>query len=150
MRVPPRGCFAALDLHDASDDRRHGDRGDIVLGWLTKIVVVLGVAGLFLFDAISLGATAMNVSDQGAHAARHASETWQQTRSVQQAYEAAVVMATEQNAQNVVNPESFRIDADHTVHLTVSRTAPSILLYRWGKTAQWAEIDRVAAGRSVG
>lgn len=125
------------------------ERGDIVLGWLTKIVLVLGVAGLFLFDAISLGTTAMSLSDQGSYAARQASERWQTTGSLQEAYNAAVAAATEMNSANVVDTKTFRIDEDNTVHLTVGRTATSILLYRWGKTATWAEIEREAVGRSV-
>jgi len=126
-----------------------GARGDIVLGWLTRIVVVLGVAGLFLFDAISLGTTAMSLSDQGSYAAREASETWQQTGNVQKAYEAAVATATEQNALNVVDPATFRIDEDNTVRLRISRTAATILLQYWEKTARWAEVERAASGRSV-
>jgi hypothetical protein len=129
--------------------RSTSDRGDIVLGWLTKLVVVLGVAGLFLFDAISLGTTAMNLSDQGGHAARQASEVWQTTKSVQKAYEAAVVSATEQNAENVVVAKTFRIDEDNTVHFTIRRTADSILLFRWDRSAEWAKISREASGRSV-
>lgn len=130
--------------------RRGSDRGDIVLGWLTKITVVLGVAGLFLFDAISIGTTAMNLSDQGSLAAREASEVWQQTGSLQQAYDAAAAVATEAHPENAVNPRTFRVEADDTVHLTVSRTASSILLHRWGRTEGWAQLERDGVGRSVG
>ena len=126
------------------------DRGDIVLGWLTKIVVVLGVAGLFLFDAISMGSTAMTLSDHGSLAARSASEAWQQTQDPQAAFDAAVATATEANPTNVVNPKTFRIDQDNTVHLTVSRTATSLLAHRWSKTAEWMALEREASGRSVG
>lgn len=125
------------------------ERGDIVLGWLTKIAVVLGVAGLGLFDAISVGTTAVNLSDQGAYAAREASEVWQSTGSLQKAYDAAVATATEQNAANSVDPKSFRIDQDNTVHLRVSREATTIVLYHWSRTAEWAQIEREAQGRSV-
>ena len=34
------------------------DSGGIVLGWITRIAVFIGVAGLGLFDAISIGSTA--------------------------------------------------------------------------------------------
>lgn len=130
--------------------RSISDRGDIILGWLTKLVVVLGVAGLFLFDAISLGTTAMNLSDQGSYAARQASEVWQTTNSMQEAYEAAAATATEQNAENVVVAKTFRIEEDNTVRFTIKRTADSILLFRWDKSAEWAKVSREAAGRSVG
>lgn len=126
------------------------DRGDIILGWLTKITIILGVAGIFLFDAISVGTTAMSLTDQGGIAAREASEVWQQTGSIQRAYDAAAAAAVEQNPANEVAAGSFRIDADNTVHLRISRTASSLLLFRWDKTAGWAELDREARGRSVG
>jgi hypothetical protein len=125
------------------------DRGDIVLSWLSKIVAVLALFGIVFFDAISVGSTAMNVSDQASYAAREASERWQETRSVQEAYEHAVEAAIEQNPLNVVDPKSFRIDADNTVHLRVSRTATTLVLFRWDRTAKWAVVERDAVGRSV-
>jgi len=125
------------------------ERGDIVLGWLTRIVLLLAVAGVGLFDAISVGTTAINLSDQGSFAAREASEVWQTTGSMQQAYDAAVAYATEQDPDNVVSTKGFLIDADDTVHLTLRRKASSFLLYRWDRTAGWAEVEREASGRSV-
>jgi|GEM_PF-606171 len=125
------------------------DRGDIVIGWLTKIIVFLGLAGLVLFDAISVGTTAVNLTDQGQYAAREASEVWQRTQSVQEAYDAAVAAAVDQNPANVVDPATFRIDEDNTVHLKVGRTATTIVLRHWDKTATWAVLERDAKGRSV-
>ncbi|MGH8894926.1 MAG: hypothetical protein ACRDWY_16740 [Actinomycetes bacterium] len=140
-----------MRLHARLRDLRSAtpDRGDIVLSWLTKITVVLGIAGIGLFDAISIGTTSVNLSDQGAYAAREASEVWQSTNSVQKAYDAAVAAATEQNSLNVVDTKSFRIDEDNTVHVTVRREATTILLYRWGRTAEWAKVEQQAHGRSV-
>jgi hypothetical protein len=125
------------------------DRGDIVLGWLTRIVVVLGLAGIGLFDAISIGTTAVNLSDQGSYAAREASEVWQSTHSVQKAYDAAVEVATEQNPTNSIDTGSFRISEDNTVHLRIRREATTLILFRWDRTARWAQLEREAAGRSV-
>lgn len=133
-----------VDGHDSPD------RGDIVIGWLTKIVVVLGIAGLALFDALSIGSTSVSLSDQGQYAAREASEVWQQTDSVQRAYDEAVATATSQNALNRIDPKSFRIDADDTVHLRIGRTATTIVLHHWDRTAAWAVLERDAKGRSVG
>jgi hypothetical protein len=126
------------------------ERGDIVLGWLTRVVVILGVAGVFLFDAISLGTTTMTLADQGSHAAREASEVWQLTGDVQLAYDEAVESATEANPLNVVDNTSFRISEDNTVRLTISREATTLVLFRWSKTAEWTRIEREAKGRSVG
>ena len=126
------------------------DRGDIVLGWLTKLVVIFGLAGIVLFDAISIGVTAVNVADQAAFAAREASETWQNTKDLQKSYLTAAKSAADQNALNVVDPQSFRVDADGAVHLRVTRTATTLVLFRIGPIEDWAVTERAASGRSVG
>lgn len=147
-RVPAPSSLSrvpARDRHTGADR----ERGDIVLGWLTKIAIILFLAGLVLFDAISLGTTAVTLTDQGNYAAREASEVYQQTNDVQEAYLAAAAAASEQNGDNFVIPESFRVDTDNTVHLRVRRTATTILLYRWGRTAKWAVLERPGQGRSV-
>ena len=126
------------------------ERGGIIVGWLTRLSLAMGISGILLFDAISVGTTAMQLSDTGTLAAREASEVWQQTGNVQTAYDAAVAQAKEQNAANVIPPTSFTIDADNTVHLTVRRTASSLLLHRWDRTADWAKLSRDSRGQSVG
>jgi len=126
------------------------DRGDIMMSWLTKIVVVTAVAGVMIFDAVSLGVTATTLTDQGNYAARQASESWQETSSVQKAYDAALAVAVEANPHNTIDTKSFTIDGDDTVHLTISREATTLVLYRWSKTAEWAQLSRTVKGLSVG
>jgi hypothetical protein len=137
-RVP---ALSALRLSD--------DRGGIVLGWLTRIAVFFGLAGLVLFDAISIGTTAMNVADQGSAAAYHASEVWQNSKNLQLAYNAAVETAAQENPDDVIATRDFKIDPDGTVHLTVSRTATTLVVYRIGPIKDWAHIERRASGHSV-
>jgi hypothetical protein len=127
-----------------------GDRGSIVIGWLTKIAVALGLAGLVLFDAISIGTTTVSLTDEGDYAARAASENWVANKSVQKAYDAAVAAATEQNPANHVATKTFRIDADGTVHLTISREATTLVVYRIGPIKKWADIEREGSGRDIG
>ena len=68
---------------------------------------------------------------------------------MQQAYDAAVASATEQNPDDVVATKDFLIDEDGTVHLTVSRTATTLIVYRIGAIKSWADISRPASGKSV-
>jgi hypothetical protein len=133
----------------SSHDTPVSDRGDIVLGWLTKLTVIMGLVGIVLFDAISVGTTTASVADQGTSAALEASATWDQTKDVQAAYDSAVTSATESNALNELDPQSFSIDPDGTVHLTLSRDAKTLVLYHWGRTAKWAHVSQTAKGRSV-
>ena len=129
--------------------RHADDRGDIILGWLTKLTVVLAIAGLGLFEAISIGSTMASVSDDGAYAAQEASTTWNDTKNLQQTYDAAVTAAESQNPQDKVLVKGFTVDPDGTVHLRIARDASSLLLYRWSKTKPWTHIVRDAQGRDV-
>ncbi len=73
------------------------DRGGIVLGWLTKLTVALALAGIVLFDAISIGSTRATVADDGSYAAHQAADAWAETKDIQLAYAAATSAALEQN-----------------------------------------------------
>lgn len=126
------------------------DTGGIVLGWLTKLTVVLALLSIVLFDAISVASTKATVADAGAFAAREASTTWDDTKDLQRTYETAVEVAAKQNPANEVSTKGFSIDPDGTVHLTISRTASSLVFYRWERTAGWADVTHRARGRSVG
>lgn len=125
------------------------DRGSIVIGWLTKLVVVLGILGVAAFDAISIGTTAASLSDQGGLAARAASDAWLQAKDIQHAYDAALATATEQNPATVIDVKTFVVDPDGTVHLRVARTATTLVLFRFAATRHWADVQRDASGRSV-
>jgi hypothetical protein len=129
--------------------RMAGDHGGIVLGWLTRIVLFFSIAGLALFDAISIGSTAMTVADQGSFAALQASEDWQQHKSVQSAYDAAAAAAATENPADIVATDDFTIDDDGTVHLTVSRNATTLIIYRIGPIKNWAHVERHATGKAI-
>lgn len=129
--------------------RMSNDRGGILLGWLTRIVLFFSITGVILFDAISIGTTAMNVSDQGSTAALVASESWQTSKNLQTAYDAAVASALEQNPADVVATRDFKIDDDGTVHLTLTRDAATLIVFRIGPIKSWAHVVRRASGRSV-
>jgi hypothetical protein len=125
------------------------DRGDMILGWLTRIALLLCVAGVALYDSMSIGSTAMNLSDDGDYAARQASEVWQQTKNIQLAYNAAAAAATEQNAGNEVATKDFVVDDDGRVHLTISRNATTLVVFRFSATRKWAHVERHSTGLAV-
>ena len=124
-----------------------GDRGDIVLGWLTKVVVTLGVLGVIGFDAMSLVSTRFQAEDHGQLAARTASATYQSSKSLQAAYEAAVAEVAEYG--DVVDPASFAVAPDTTITLTLRRTARTMLVERIAPLRDWALIETTVSGRSA-
>ncbi len=111
-------------------DTYRRDSGSIVLGWLTKLVVVIAAFGVAAFDGLSLGAAHVSASDDANQAAEVARTEWAVTHNVQAAYDAALSSIT--NASEEIPPESFSIDSDGTVHLMLHRTATTFVMQHIG------------------
>jgi hypothetical protein len=129
--------------------RPTGERADIILGWLIRLVVVLGVLGVAAFDGLSIVATRLSLADTGTLAARAASTTWGREHNVQSAFDAAWAQAVEDDPDTRVETATFRIDPDATVHLVVRRHATTIVVEHVGWVAHWADVRVGATGRSV-
>jgi hypothetical protein len=136
--------MASSDLSTPADDR-----GDVVLGWLVKITLVLAVLGIVAFDGISIATARLSVEDQGNEAARTASETWERTHDANASYASASAAATEANPLNEIDPKSFRLDPDGTAHLTITREAATIVAHHIGPLRTFCTVDVDAQGRST-
>ena len=62
---------------------------------------------------------------------------------------AAQATATESNPLNVIDPKTFRVDPNGTVHLKISRTATTLVLYRIGPLKKYGVVEQDAHGLSV-
>lgn len=149
MRVvlKPRGDDAD---NPAVERSRHvrGDRGDIVLGWLTRLTVVLAVLGVIGFDLVALGVGRLQAEDQAQAAARAAVRSWGETQDVQKAYEAALAQVAEDGGPSAtVRPEGFTVAADGAVTLTVEHTAATLLVAKIGPARSWATSRTTVTGR---
>jgi hypothetical protein len=127
---------------------QHGDRGDIVVGWLVRIILTCAIAGVVLFDLISIGVAKMSVTDNAETAARAASSAWSAKHDNQSAFDAAWTAATQANEGNTVDTHTFRVDADGTAHVTVHRTASTILVRLIGPIRDWADVQGDGSGRA--
>src|SRR4051812_18347249 len=78
---------------DAMTSNRR-DSGSIVLGWLTKLMVIMLLVGVVLFDFVAVGVSRMSAADDANTAAEAASSEWQHSHDVQLAYNAAVQAIT--------------------------------------------------------
>ncbi len=113
---------------------RHGrqdpsDRGDIVLGWLVRVVALLAVVGVMAFDVLSVGSSRLSVDDQATTAARAAADSWAASHDLQGAFDAAWRSATEADATNDVDAASFSVDAAGVAHVTLRREAPTFVMH---------------------
>ena len=122
-----------------------GDRGDIVLGWLTKLVATLVVVGVLGFDAVSLGAARFQAEDHAQAAVRAANDAYKGSKDLQAAYDAAVAEVVEHG--DTIDPQTFTIAPDGAITLRLHRTAATMLVEKIPPARGWAEVDVTVSGR---
>jgi len=136
----PAGDLAASHAHE---------RGDVISSWLIKVAVCLAIAGLIGFDAISVATAQLSLTDDVAGAAREAVDAAVETGDYHAAHPAAEAFALEQDPSNVVKPDDVLVSSDGTTTVTVHRTAPTLILFRLGPIADWAERDATTTAKPV-
>jgi hypothetical protein len=123
------------------------ERGDIIVGWLTKVAIAIVVVAIPSFDAVSVGVATVGADDTATNAAIAGSDVWRTSHDVQKAYKAAVDYAADKGA--TIAPEKFSIANDGTVTVTVERTATTLLFYRLGATRKWTHVVATGSGKSL-
>ncbi|HEV2888857.1 MAG TPA: hypothetical protein VGX28_00615 [Frankiaceae bacterium] len=122
------------------------ERGSIIVGWLTKVAVVLTLVGIVGFDLVSVATTKVSASDDAQLAARAGAETYADTHGdVQEAYAAALRHAERHGGS--IDPADFVVDPDGTVRVTVVKTATTLVFYRAGATKRWAHVVAKASAK---
>ncbi len=122
-----------------------GDAGDVVVGWLVKLVAVFSVVGVLAFDGVSVGAAELAVTDTAVAAARAAGLELGSGATAQQAYDAAQSAASEDDGLNEVPVEDFVVAADMSVSLLVRRTAPTMVLHHIPGSDAWLVAEATAS-----
>ena len=120
------------------------DRGDIVLGWLTRLVVFLSALGLIGFDAIAVAQAKFQAADRATTAASAASTSWASSKNLQTAFNAAY--ATAQDG-DTIETETFQVATDGQVTLRLHHTATTLLLHRVGALRHFAEAVETGTAR---
>lgn len=124
--------------------RLRGDRGDVVLGWLTRVVVVLGVLGVLGFDGISLAQARFQAADRATTAASAAADAYKATHDVQKAYDAAYATTT---GGDTIETNTFQVAPDGTVTLRLHHEAVTLLVQHIGPLRHWADAVETGEGR---
>ncbi|MCU1590827.1 MAG: hypothetical protein JWP11_2083 [Frankiales bacterium] len=124
--------------------RAQGDRGDVVLGWLTKLVVVLGVLGLVAFDGISLAQARFEAADRATTAAAAAADDYKTSHDVQKAYNAAFATI---GANDSIETKTFSVAQDGTVTLRLHHVATTLVVGRIGPLKHFADAVETGMGR---
>lgn len=125
------------------------DRGDVLLSWLTKLLLTFAVIGVIGFDGVSVITARLSVQDEASLAARTASSTWAASHDVMAAYATAVDSARSADPVNEIDERSFSIAADNTVTLTVRREAPTFVVRLVPPLRRLADVRATESGRST-
>lgn len=117
--------------------RRTDDRGSIVLGWLGRLTLTIALLGVVGFEVLSVVVGKVQIQDIGQTASQDAITAFQETNSTETAYQAASAYAESEGA--TIPRKSFEINSE-AVTFDLKKVAPTLFLYRWDKSAGWAEL----------
>jgi hypothetical protein len=124
------------------------ERGDVILSWLTRIVVGISVTAVIGFDSLSIAVTHVSAKDDADAAAVAASQAWRSAHGDATAtFQAAQVSASE-HGETVV-PDSLTVDPDGTIHLRIRHDATTLLVRHLGPWRSWATVVVKGSGRSA-
>lgn len=99
-------------------------------------LAVLALVIVAAFDGANLIRAGFGADNEAGEVARAATQNYDSSKNVQQAYDAAVAALTD--SHDVIDPSTFVFDANGEVSLTVRRKADSVVLGRIRKS--WTEI----------
>jgi hypothetical protein len=123
------------------------DRGDVIVGYFTKIALVLSVFAVVCFDAVAVGAARVSIEDVARQVAMAGSEAYVSSRNPALAYRAALEAAEAEEV--TIEKKSFTVAADGTVTVRVEREATTLLLYRTKKTKGWAVVSATRTAKAL-
>ena len=118
-----------------------GDTGDIVVGWLVRLVASLAVVGVLVFDGVSLGVARLDVADDAASGSRAASRAVESGATTQAAYDAAWRAVVEDRVGVDLPVAGFAVGADGTATVTVERSVPTLVLQYVPGSDDWLTVS---------
>lgn len=107
--------------------------GDILLGWLVRLLLVVGVLVLVAYEGISIGVTYVGLDDDARDVALAARDAYRSGATETQTTQVAEEAATEVDASLV----ALEVD-DASLTVTLDREAPTLVLHRFGPTEDLA------------
>ena len=103
------------------------ERGSVVLGALTKLLLVALVAAV-AYDAAAIGYAHYEAADHGATAGDKAGDSWRESQDVKEAYHAAVTSLG--GTDETIDAKSFTVNADETVTFQLRVPAKTLVAQR--------------------
>lgn len=115
-----------------------------MLGWLTKLAVVLGVLGYLGFDGVALVSSTFTVADHASTYANDAATSYRSTHDIDKTYELIVAEAAAN--QDTVDAQTFRVDANGTAHVTAHHVATTLWMQHIGFLRKYTHVSGKGEG----
>ena len=117
----------------------------MVVGWLTRLVVVLGVLGVLGLDVFGWASARVAAQDQAEAAGRAATAAYAERRSLQAAYDAGLAEVVASG--DTIETTTFRASQDGAVTLTLHREASTLVLHRIGPLRHLTQLTATVTTR---
>lgn len=106
---------------------RHDERGEIITGWLLRIVLTVAVLGLVVYEVLAVVVSTVALDDNAREVARAARDAYRVEQSLDDAVEAAQEVADLHDADVTALEE----DGEDLV-MSLGQQAPTLLIHRIG------------------
>jgi hypothetical protein len=120
------------------------DEGAIVLGWLTKLIVVLAVLGVLAYDGISILTANISTSDRASTLASEAADNVKSMKDINKAYAAAVSEAEAHG--DTIAAKEFTVAPDGHVTLVLRTEAASLWMTHVGPLRHLLKVHATGEG----
>jgi hypothetical protein len=132
----------ARTLHDVAPDA-----GDVILSWLTRVVLVIAVTAVVGFDGLSIAVAHVSAKDDANSAAVAAATAWLSDKGALAPTMLAAQHSAAQHDETVL-PASLTVGADGTIHLELERHATTLLIRHIGPLRSWAIVIVKGSGKA--
>ncbi len=112
------------------------ERGDIVIGWLLKLVISLAIVGLVAFEGGAIVVAKVQADGTASDVANEAAIVYARGANAEAAEKAAQAEATHAGVRLV----AFAVESDgRSISVTVLKKAKTLILQRIDATRSWTE-----------
>lgn len=119
---------------------RGRERGDIVIGWLVKLIVSIAIVGVVAFEAGAVVVSRVTAESAANDVANEASFVVARSGGFDEAEEAARVEAARQGVVLITFEVLPGNGNDQIIHVVVEKKAKTLLLQRISWTKSWTVV----------
>jgi hypothetical protein len=120
------------------------DEGAIVLGWMTKLFLVVAVLGFLTYDVAAITTANFSTSDRANTLASEAADEVKTLKDVNKAY--SLIRAEAELSGDTLAPQDFRVASDGHVTLVLHHEASSLWIQHVAPLRHFLDVKATGEG----